>query len=278
MKIQRIKNEMIQYGFTPLKIKSRFNCNSLPIVLGNSIPKSGTNLLLRSLYMMPYLYRKFTRTIDSVNEKHAIEVLCKSKKGQIIASHLKYTARLSAILETYDIKHIFIVRDPRDIAVSNFIYITYKDKSHRLHNYFANKLRDDNTRLYASINGISKDLLDDNLHSLSLADHISAYLPWYNNKSVLIIKFEELIGQKGGGSRSSQINAINKICDFIGIDMNIKKIAQLADNLYNPNSRTFVKGKIGAWKIYFNKDHIRLFKKILGKILIEMGYEKNEVW
>lgn len=248
------------------------------MVLANSIPKSGTNLLLRSLYMMPAIYRKLTMTINSFNEGRALEVLRRTKKGQIVAGHLKHSGNLSSALDRRNIKHILIIRDPRDIAVSNYIYITYKDKSHRLHEYFANALHDDGERLHASISGISANLLKKHIPSHPLSEHIRGYLPWFRNENVLLIKFEDLIGSKGGGRRQCQIDTLDKISRHIGIKLDSKTRCRIADSIFYPNSRTFVKGRIGTWKHHFNNEHKIEFKRLFGDILAVMGYEKDASW
>lgn len=89
------------------------------------------------------------------------------------------------------------MRDPRDIAISNYVYITYIDSSHRLHKYFKT-LNSDSERLMASIQGVEgKDLLD-NISSLSLADHVNGYLPWIDKPDCLVVRFEDLVGVRRG--------------------------------------------------------------------------------
>lgn len=41
---------------------------------------------------------------------------------------------------------------------------------------------------------------------------------------------------------------------------------------------TFRKGQTGGWKKHFTSDQKKLFKKVAGQLLIDLGYEKDFNW
>ena len=274
---KRLKLELCQYGYTPSDFKFRLFSNQSPKVLANSIPKSGTNLLLRALYLFPSLHRKFYKTLD--NRSTVInKVIGSIKKGEICSAHLKYTDEIFEALNNNNVRNIIIVRDPRDIAVSNAMYITYKDTRHRLSDYFINNLKSDNQRIMASIEGVPASELNDGVESLSLESHYNSYMRWNDNKDCLVIKFEELIGPNGGGTEQDQINCIHSIVNHIGLNTNDAEIRAVAKQVFNPTSRTFVKGQIGSWKAVMSDKHKEKIKSSVGHHLIELGYEEDDGW
>jgi hypothetical protein len=82
--------------------------------------------------------------------------------------------------------------------------------------------------------------------------------------------FEELIGESGGGSAARQLAAVTRILEFLGID---EDPAVIASKLYNTDSFTFYKGRIGAWREAFTARHESLFNERFGHILADYGYE-----
>lgn len=277
MNIKRIHNECIQYGITPTKMVNRLFNKKAPKVLANSIPKSGTNLLLRALYLLPKMHRKFHRTLNH-NTSSPCEIISNLKNGQICSAHLKYSDEIRDVLCKSDVKNIIIVRDPRDIAVSTAMYITYKDTNHRLSDYFINTLKNDHQRIMASIEGIPATNLDDGIESLSLISHYAGYMDWSKCRDCLFIKFEDLIGERGGGSAKAQSLCVQKIIDHIGINITDVQLHKVCKNIFNPTSRTFVKGQIGTWKKTLQTDHISKIKESMGSYLIQLDYETDTNW
>ncbi len=264
-----------QYGFTSEILWAKLGKIDAPCVIANSIPKSGTNLLIRALYLLHPMHRLLSRTIndsDGINNK-----ILGLKKGQFLAAHLKYSQELEQCFYKNAVKNILMVRDPRDIAVSNYIYITHKDPKHRLHKYFS-ALKSDQDRLTASIQGIESKLLSGEPSSLSLAEHFKGYLPWKNSSDCLIVRFEDIVGSKGGGDDNVQLETMMGIVEHIGLSILENDVRKAALQIFNPNSRTFVKGQIGTWEDAFEPEHKEMVKNEMNSILITLGYEKDGNW
>lgn len=266
---------MVQFGFTPSRIAFRLSGETAPIVLANSIPKSGTHLLTRALYLMHPLRRKLRRTLSG--EKSArLNAICRSlRAGDILVGHLKYSQHFSETIRANNLQHILITRDPRDIAVSNFIWITYKDKGHELHDHFRDTLRTDSERLMASLTGVPGEMLPGGVASPGLRTHISDFLGWQNDPQCLVIKFEDLIGSKGGGDDRKQLNVVTRIQEHIGLSLDEAELRKVATRLFNPASRTFFKGQIGTWHEYFTADQKRICHQELGDVIKALGYDSD---
>ncbi len=98
-----------------------------------------------------------------------------------------------------------------------------------------------------------------------------------NNPNALVVKFEDLVGPKGGGSLDAQKLEIRKIADYLGIKITEKEIDDIADKLFG-RTITFKKGQIGQWKEEFTALQISQVKEKLDSLLIELGYESDFDW
>ena len=116
-------------GLTPSAIQGRYKG---PRVLINSVPKAGTHLLEKALDHFHLLRNAGKKTLSCWDspDRSTLAILRRIKKGQVLNAH--FTAQ-KEILDTIDEKKIlvlFIIRDPRDIVVSRFKYISKIDKTH----------------------------------------------------------------------------------------------------------------------------------------------------
>ena len=272
-KIQYTLNKFY-YLFSKLNYIHKDNTQK---ICANSLPKSGTNLLSKSLELFPGYNSYLTFHLD-----HSISGFKKQfryvSNNQIMTAHLKYSSDINQLLDTYNFKKFFIYRDPRDVVVSNAHYITYKNKNHRLHDYFSYSLKNDKERIKASICGIKKEVLGLGRDSLSIGAHIKGFLPWVDLEDVLSIKFEDLIGPEGGGEKTKQIEIVKDIAKHLSIQLDDSEMKSITNNIFSTDSKTFRKGVIGDWKIYFDEEIKNLFKEECGEELTLLGYEKDLKW
>lgn len=197
--------------------------------------------------------------------------------GDVAAAHLNWSVGLAAELASRNIAHILIVRDPRDVAVSGFNYITYKDHRHRLHHFLRN-LKDDSARLLAIIEGIDGDKLADGRASLGLAEHYRGFLEWRRDRRCLLIKFEDLVGLRGGGCVKRQRQTIQDIGAHLSLPLDCATVDRICNQAFHQGGRTFHQGQIGAWKKHFRNEHKKSFKQSFDAILEELGYEGGNDW
>lgn len=98
------------------------------------------------------------------------------------------------------------------------------------------------------------------------------------NKNLFVVKFEDLVGAQGGGSDEAQLHLAMNLSKALGIKTSPAKMKKILASLYG-GSGTFRKGVIGEWKSCFTEEHKAAFKEsILGKALIDMGYETGYDW
>ncbi|MGE0198071.1 MAG: sulfotransferase domain-containing protein [Simkaniaceae bacterium] len=187
------------------------------------------------------------------------------------------------------LKIISIMRDPRDVVVS-LLRIT--------ETYFEGKSGaevDQEMFVWTGRKGVTQGMVDywngstyDEKLLISMDPSwplIFSGFRWEYDKlkifshrsNFCLIRFEDLVGEKGGGSAEAQREAIIQIAAFLEIPLTEEKIRYVVDNLYG-TSWTFRKGQVGSWKEHFKPQHVERFVEELGDILIDWGYEKDDSW
>jgi len=262
----------LRYLGQPRKVLGRMTG---PKVLLVSVPKSGTHLLLHTLALFPTLRNK--GSILGAQEIDILNRISEIKPGQIVRIHERRTDEIDVLLESRNILALFIIRDPRDVCVSRMHYIM-RECEHPKHDYYKS-LSNNFERLNATITGYEGEYLDDrNIWVGSIDFYFRILLNWIGQPRTLTIKFEDLVGFKGGGDSQAQKKTIMKIARHLRVKLPSENLTYIADNAFSINSATFRRGQIGSWRDELKLEHILKFKEVAGQLLIDLGYESNLDW
>jgi hypothetical protein len=249
--------------------------NNLPKVLINSVPKSGTNLLIQIINGIPKLQQNQTVLYHKDNYREALNI----QKGKFVCGHIRYNNKTSSDFRQHSIKQVFIYRDLRDVAVSMHHFIIDKFHRHPLYAHFKNNVTNHEEQLLALIQGIQLPR-DGGIYTFpGIYEEYKLIYGWKNDPSVCSIRFEDLVK-----SEASKQKEIRKIIDFLwedlqGLQLSKNQLQLLMTENINPDtSWTFRKGKAGTWRDEFTTRHKEAFKRVTGNFLIELGYEKNHRW
>jgi sulfotransferase 6B1 len=267
-----------------------------PRVLLNGPGKSGTHLLSDCLSLMPKMMfsgRHFAlseffcgpvETSDfrlgepasspPLDVERLGRYLGRCPQGMFVTAHARFHPGFSELVERLRFKHVLLLRDPRDVAVSHAFYMV-RDALHQHHEYYTKKLKSAEERLMASIRGFEENVEN---YLLPIGKSFGAYLPWTKDPSTLVVRFEELIGPQGGGDAEKQLEEIQRIGRFVERPLNREEAARIARRMYGKGSLTFRKGRAGDWRDHFAEAHKRAFKDTAGELLIELGYERDARW
>lgn len=256
-------------GLRPTAIKGRFRG---PRVLMNSIPKSGTNLMENALNNFPLMRNGGWHTLGGwlVVDYSTIGLIKDMGRGEFLSAHLPAHKDVVALLRDEGIKSLLMIRDPRDIVVSHFNYVTYIDLTHVAHRHFS-ALPDDDARLMASIRGV------EGCHA-SVRNVLESYVGWLDDKNTLVVRFEDLIGPAGGGDDLRQFRAVRDMARHIGVAMSDDEARKICSIAYSAKGPTFRSGKKGGWRGVFKEEHVKAFKELAGDYLIRYGYEAGNDW
>jgi hypothetical protein len=88
---------------------------------------------------------------------------------------------------------------------------------------------------------------------------------------VLKLRFEDLAGEEGGGSKLSQAAAIESWAKFLAVNVPAE---ELADGLFEgtPGSGT---GTADSWRNVFEEHHRKAFDREFGDVLEDYGYAES---
>lgn len=242
-----------------------------------SVRKSGTHLLARCINLLTgknhitwHDKKGFKNIMYYQLSLPMFEEFIKVPHNSFWATHLFYAKQYAEILHDNKIKTLFIYRDPRDQAISSAFYMKNKPATWPK----AALLSFDELLLDIIIKGST---FNNHPPAKGINEYHAAYLPWMQEPDVLCIRFEDLVGKQGGASQESQLYTIANIAQHLELKLSQQELRYISDNLFG-EGYTFREGKIGSWKRYFKKEHIKAFKQTAGQLLIDLGYEKDMNW
>jgi hypothetical protein len=205
--------------------------------------------------------------LDEFNAAFAAR-MGKIRDGQYVTAHLGAIPGLQDTLTRLGFAHLLMIRDPRDVIVSRAFY---RAKNERLdtHEWFA-KL-DDDTRLMTSITGA--DAPDGGEPLASIAARLERFRPWLDEPSVVVIRFEDLVGSAGGGSDDAQRAAIRRVLTACRRDNDDATVDRIAGKVFSTRSATFRRGAIGDWRNHLTQEHLTELERVAPGAVAAFGYE-----
>jgi hypothetical protein len=192
--------------------------------------------------------------------------LAKIPDGCVVSAHCYYTPELAGLFREEGMKTVCILRDPRDVAVSQMHYLKQL-KDHFAHKAFT-ALPSDHERLLVSIRG--GELGGHKL--LPLDERYRRFLGWEQDGGTVVVKFEDLVGPKGGGSTEVQRLAVERVAAHVGLSADERTMRRVQEGLFGVG-RTFRKGQIGGWREEFSPEHERVVEQVAGPLLVKLGYK-----
>lgn len=235
--------------------------------------KTGTHLLTRAMTLLTgkEVINKWEREEFDFEIQRLLQLSL--DEGKYFHMHAFYKKKVFDLFKQSGFKVIYLIRDPRDTLVSVYHYILDRGWE------FENLSRDGPFGKLGKDEQI-EELITGKLFGNSIPnDFFGKRWGWYANSETCTVKFEKLVGAKGGGDREEQIMELKKLAHFIHLYLPEEKFQEIADQLYGwPGLKTFRVGKIGTWREYFNEEHIKQFKRVFGQELVEMGYESDLKW
>jgi hypothetical protein len=190
--------------------------------------------------------------------------------GCFVNAHCIYTPELARLFRGRGMKTVCLLRDPRDLAVSQMHYLRDNPpKRHFAHEAFM-ALPSDHERLLVCIRG--GELGGRWLQSLN--QRYRQFLGWERDEGAVMVRFEDLVGPRGGGSADLQRGAVERVAALLDISLDPPTMRRVEENLFGMG-RTFRKGLIGGWREEFSPEHERAAEEVAGPLLAELGYEQE---
>jgi hypothetical protein len=273
-------------------------------VLVNTLPKSGTHLLSKAVELLGYrehfdhpdtaaatpMFLNYRETKNSVEKQNfsllATETmipigtlvpfqvavpmvrqwLAAIAPSRYILGHITWTADLAPLLAELKFRHIAIIRDPRAVVASLLAFILDTrgmPKPHFLEADFKKLSRLEQLDLLLN-GGYAPEA---GLQIQSFAQVYRAMLAWQHEPNCLLVRFEDLIGEQGGGDEQRQQQTMVKIAQHLNCP-----VTAPMPTVYNPSARTFRQGKIDSWKDSLAADSIDYLIDYCQPLCVEGGY------
>lgn len=265
---------------------------SLPAVLGNAMPKSGSHLIIQVLQGLtrlgPFVNPGFppvNRAED--NSKQPPEAVLaniqRMRPGDIGYGYVHASEPFISALTATGRATIFVYRDPRDMIVSHVFYATQMHPGHGMHAYYKDVLTSMEERIAAAIRGVSAAGFELD----PIRDKYARYTGWLEQPAVLCLRFEDLILDRDRAlaclldylaGRGFPPQASRWLSPSKPLSQSKTAIAALSAAIAPRKSGTFRKGKPGNWQEHFTPANKTLFKELAGDLLIQLGYESSHDW
>jgi len=264
-----------------------------PRVLCNSIPKSGTNLLIELVNQLPWL-RNHRRgvtwhhvpralvdeearaTLESVRQELGVCL-----PGEVYLGHVEADPEVMALIRDR-FTTLFVYRDPRDVVVSLLHWwnrdpsSTWSEPDSWPFRYF-HALGSDGERLSFLIGGWPSDPgpgFPSDVDFPDVGTRVAAFAGWVDEPSCLPVRFEEL---RGGGAEV--LRPIARHLYPRASDTRVERLVVAMGAGSDPTrSSTFRRGGSGGWRDEFGPEHIESMKRHAGQVLIDLGYESDLEW
>ncbi len=100
----------------------------------------------------------------------------------------------------------------------------------------------------------------------------------HKSRNCRILSFEKLIGPSGGCcTEEEHLAELRKIARFLELEISDEKLLEVFSSVYGTGP-TFRRAKTSVWRESFNEKIKDVFKKNVGDLLIELGYEESDEW
>ncbi|MFK5970132.1 MAG: sulfotransferase domain-containing protein [Candidatus Marithrix sp.] len=191
--------------------------------------------------------------------------------GQYIQGHIPFHSALTPIITGLNYRHLVIIRDPRAVVASLIPFILNAQSSgmgtHFLYEDFKSMSITQQLNFIFEGGHASKA----NVEVTSFIDVYQSILAWRNEPNCLLIHFEDLVGEQGGGNTDKQANVVKELAEYLNIDFDAKIAAKL-NQIYNPSARTFRIGKIDSWKDSMDTENVEYLIEYCAELCNEAGY------
>lgn len=201
-------------------LSSKADYQISPPVIANSIPKSGTHLLVqlaralpRTVYYGSFIAQQPSISLRMRDGAEIRSLLSRLAPGEVIGAHLHHDASVGRAMGKINAVHLMIVRDPVDVAMSEAHYLANMNRFHRMSREFRGL--DHSAQIRVALEGSSErpDLFG------SLADRLGPYVGWLNDPQTCVVRFEDFSNREGrAGAIERILSAWRSRCSHQDVD------------------------------------------------------------
>ena len=242
-------------------------------VLVTTLPKSGTHYL--NVVMQAYGFERHFCDVhdltagmadpDPERAKKAawglVEAIERMPDGHFMNEHVPHSSSLMFWLEKRHVKVVALLRNPYDFVVS---------LAHHLRREPSPDAPAD-LSLHALQHWICSHIPEG--HSDPMAKRYFTRIGgWAGDPRAFLLRFEDIIGPRGGGSFADQLATGLKLRDYLGVALDEAGVARALISSYNPDISMFRRGRIGGWRDEMAPNTATHLALLYGRFLDAWGY------
>lgn len=268
-------------------------------VFVNSLPKSGTNLVAKltrlvnvqdsgksiasSSVVGNYQFAKSCMRLDHFSGNNIpvglefpvslgyawLDRYLKIANNQYLSGHAAFSEQLVHLLQKNGIKQIQVFRHPAAVLVSWAKFIAEdKNSWHPSHAHMVKMNLDDRCRFM-----LTGGLLEGGKYYQSSFTEILSRTDGWLESTALVVRYEDIVGAKGGGNDDAQRLVIKNVMQHMGMHAAENELDRLQDQLYG-GTHTFRSGQINSWQAEIGQDTLQLIQSNMDKCKysVALGY------
>lgn len=247
-------------------------------VLCNSFPKSGTHLLYEAL-LGAGVYQPWDDIVSwqslsgrANSFRHLQWKLRAAPDNSVVRAHVPFDPQITDTLASDRYAIVTIVRDPRDVIVSHAHWVR-KEPRFYLHSVYRRSTLDE--AIMMSAVGVPLGAVPySNVSFPGVVEDMVRWNGWIEDPRNVVVRFEDLVGARGGSTTGRQEAAVRRIGAHIGWgDVELEACLATLRQGDGTESHTYRQGRIGAWADVLSADHLDAFASRGGAALLDTwGY------
>lgn len=249
-----------------------------PRVLANSMPKSGTHLLASLLDQLDGMRfaghlvafddadrHQPTRPLKTLDRR-----LAGLRDSHYLGGHLIRDPAVEQRVASSGVKLVTILRDPRAVVVSGAHYVQTATQL---------KGRSEALKLFPDHDSVLRGLVfghgepGDEMYFPEIGARYALYAGWATSSTGITVRFEDLIGARGGGSDERQHAEVARILEHLGYGTTTQSATELAERLFSERAITFRAGTIDSWRADLPEDLAKEITTRCAASMTQLGYE-----
>ena len=200
--------------------------------------------------------------------------------GHYLQAHAGYFPDLEKMLRWTGVAHVFIIRDLRDVAVSQAHHIISSDNVRYMHPA---------KKAYTMLGGFDEVLIAviEGLGPFpGVMDRWRLYAPWLDVEETLVVRYEEARADLEATARQVLEHGLAQIYPLQGEQLKVEasmfdqQVKGMLATGGNPQlSPTYRAARVGDWREAFKYHHKAAFKATdADGWLVRLGYEEDDTW
>jgi hypothetical protein len=177
-----------------------------------------------------------TRTAPAF--ERVLDGLAAMPDNAYLHGHLVFDPELHRRARAAGVSIVFLYRDPRASLASLAHFILGRNEPASLARRLPGR----------DLGSVLRFLVEGDAETPPFDDFYTPYEGWKDAEGVTVVRFEDIIGPRGGGSTGVQLAVLSSLAGRIGWPGEPERLAAAISRTFNPGAGTFRRGTIDGWR------------------------------